>query len=1273
MPPPPLMRSWTKWFILYFLGLSLLIFPLLLHHEKNRVEAVKARQSAHLSTSEHLLSGMLYERIGDINLLASSPALLNYVTQGTEEDRKFSIQQFESFCHSFEQYTEVKLIRANGQELLKINASSGNCSEAPQSELLNRKDCPYLATAKTLSLGEFFISPMELDTEGGIVTTPYQPRICLATPLIDAQNKVQAVVSVKYSVKDFLGRIFPDATTPEKSKLFFNYLVNERGYYLKSEEAPEREFAFMPGREEERFDLDYPEAWNAMQAGKTSIRTKKGLFLIKTFMIPSSFSVGTIHSEEKQWHLFQLITNHDLYATSIIHGPNRLAWMGCYLLIIAIASNLRARREEQSKESQSAREKYRQLYERDRKILAASGDGIYGVDLNGNATFVNPAAEKMLGWTEAELLGKNLHELIHFNHRDGSPYPEKGCPICSALTDGKNHRVENEVFWQKDGTSFPVSYISTPIVKNWKVEGAVVIFQDISERLRREERLRRTSRQLKKAKMVANLGIWELDHAQNTLIWSDEIYKIFELDQNVFKPSYSAFLEAIHPEDRDQVSKAYEKSLITRKKYKIVHRLVMKDGRIKWVEEQCDTEFDNEGNPILSIGTVYDITDQKRIDEERLCREAQLQAITDASQDAIIMMDPKGAIVFWNPAAEKILGYTEAEAFGKDLHELVMPERYLSAQKAAFPEFLKTGTGAAIGKNIELFATHKDGHEICVSLSIGAIKQNEQWYAVGMVRDITERIEAQRKEELLLKEERSLLSLFDKGDSVLFKWNHDANWSIAYVSDNVKRLFGFGKQEFMSGKVDYASLIHPEDLPKVSKEVELAVRSNLDFFVHDPYRILTYTNEVRWVFDYTVTQKNEEGEITHFIGYLNDITGQINNEKALEEAKAAAEAANQAKSDFLSTMSHEIRTPLNAVISSAYLLKHTELTDEQRDDIDAIEVSSKSLLSLINETLDFSKIEAGQMQIDHQLFSLNELLRDIYLQFSISCRNKGVNLEIPEAPAELPLLVIGDSNRLRQMLLNLLSNAVKFTEDGTILLAVKHIEPATDPDKLFLRFSVTDSGIGMTRDVMDKLFHPFTQADMSTSRKYGGTGLGLSIVKKLAELMGGGISVESEIGVGSTFHIDIPLGIGESSTIDEQKAADLEHPLAGMRIMGVDDNLLNLKALERIITHEGATPTMCRSAKECLDELKKNPDGFDMVLMDVQMPEMDGREATIYIRKTMKLNLPIIALTGGVTSFEKDRAYAAGMNDFLAKPIDPPKLIRTVLHQRQKMQKSKEG
>ena len=592
----------------------------------------------------------------------------------------------------------------------------------------------------------------------------------------------------------------------------------------------------------------------------------------------------------------------------------------------------------------------------------------------------------------------------------------------------------------------------------------------------------------------------------------------------------------------------------------------------------------------------------------------------------------------------QILGYSREELRTKTWAELTHPDD-LAADNAQFHRVLR---GEIQGFSMEKRYIGADGRVVPALISVACVHtaDGQPDYMVAQVYDISRRVEI---EAALRQSETTLRLAFENANTGMCLV--DLEGRITRVNAKMCTIFGYRKAELEAMTVNDLSLTDDASVSlRFMREARQGVAEQSNFekrYRHRDGHVITCEVASSLV-------RDSDGQPLYFISQVQDISERKRYESDLQHAREAAEAANRAKSQFLAHMSHEIRTPLNGVLGMAQLLEQESLSPDQAEMVANIRSAGRSLLSIINDILDFSKIEAGQLQIESQPFDLPRKLANVVKILSVVARDKGITLRLEPLP-ELGGRFLGDPLRLEQVLFNLVGNALKFTHQGGVTLRVRAGAPDAEPVRL--RFEVEDTGIGMGAEILERLFRPFTQADGSITRRFGGTGLGLSISKRLVELMGGTIGASSIEGRGSLFWFELPFQRVAGSPVPGDSEVSPIEPLATdrpaiLRALVVDDNAINRQLVARMLRHEGIDSTQAGDGQQALERLRAAPADFDVVFMDVQMPILDGLAATRLIRQDSRLaHLPVIALTAGVLVEERQAAMAAGVDDFLAKPL----------------------
>ena len=693
---------------------------------------------------------------------------------------------------------------------------------------------------------------------------------------------------------------------------------------------------------------------------------------------------------------------------------------------------------------------------------------------------------------------------------------------------------------------------------------------------------------------------------------------------------------------------------------------------------------------------------------EAILRESErrMRLVLDSAHDAFVAIDNRGQIVEWNARAEIVFGWKRAEVLGRDLAVTIIPPEKREEHRTGFERYLRGGKPNLLGRCVELVAMHRSGALFPIEMAATAVSTDERVAFAAFVRDIAER---KRAEEALRKsEERFDLAVRGSSDG-LWDWNVAGDGF--YLSPRCSELLEADDLDSVKTFAAWQERIHPADREGVEKALRRHFRERVPFDVECRFR--TGSGGHRWFRVRGQAVWNERNEAVRIAGSITDITQQkqtiesllrlqgIAEAKAQIEAQAAqlasktseleharelSEAANRSKSEFLANMSHEIRTPMTAILGYSDLLANPSLsTNDRLDGVQRIRQNGRHLLAILNDILDISKIEAGKMTVERIECPVHEIVTEIAALMRPRATEKGLDLRV-EFSGRIPATVKSDPTRLRQILMNLTGNAIKFTERGSVRLVVVMSKslPEGDPARGSsprISFEVIDTGIGMTREQMGTVFRAFTQGDPSMARRFGGTGLGLTISRRLAEMLGGSISATSEPGRGTTFRVEIETGslsgvqmilpaqaaelLARDETVrsvDLHAAAEGDRLLEGVRILLADDARDNRKIVSWHLRRAGASVDLAENGRMAVEAaLRADASGrtYDVVLMDMQMPELDGFAATKLLREK-GFARPIVALTAHAMTGDREQCLAAGCNDYATKPIDPQDLLLTI-------------
>jgi len=1275
--------------VLITLGLGLILS----HAE---LEKLKIAESGFLDAGKEILLSALSTPLDHLRGLDQEPQVKQALGAPEARARLLMEQEFLTLLFRNPSYDQARWLNAAGWEIARVNNTPEGPRIVPESELQDKSVRHYYQQAIGLAPGRMYLSPLDLSVEHGEIEIPYRPMIRLAIrlPVVDGRDQGMLVIDMNAQpLLDHLRRLAPPGL--ERQAM----LLNPQGYWLMAPD-PGDAWGFMFGRDT-RLGHRHPAEWASIQAQRLGqILTSSGLW-IWTTVAPAVLKPEDLRVAE-DWKLVSYISTQELWARHWhLWWPLLLiAASALVLLAIGVRRYLQVLGERERSQAELAMAKeqrlaaeldHMRLLMQEAETIAQLGAWEYEVATQGMTW--SPGECRIYGLdptAPSPDYGAMLRRCIHPD--DAKRLDEV---FSAALAAGAPFELEHRI-QRPDGSERVVQDLAYPVRDD---RGRLIRFVgatlDITERRQAEVQLAATTLHLHSLLEALPVAVAFTDGLDVGHIQANRTFRQwFEMTQDA-EVSASA-PDATAPgrqvryfhagQELEADTLPLQRALSEgRPTAALELEIALPSGR-RWISEITAVPIRDAGGALIgALAVLVDITARKHAEEELSAlnatleqkvvgRTAELEAARDEVAQALermarsearfrIMFEQaplgialvdslNGQIYAVNPRFAAIAGRSQEEITHIDWMSITHPDDI----QPDLDNMARLNAGEIPGFQMNKRFLHPDGAVVWISLTIAPVtgEPGQGPRHLSMIEDITERLAAERR----MQETLGLLQVARQvADIGIWTWDI-ANGALTWD----ERLWAWCEvpKETDPGKLDYAfwrGRLHPDDRGHAEEAIAVALRDQVPY--EDVFRILPPSGQVRYLQSSALIERAAGGAPLRMIGVNRDITAQRELEEGLRAAKEAAEAANRAKSAFLAHMSHEIRTPLHAVLGLAQVLEKSTLAADQRAMVQQVRTAGGNLLGILNDVLDLSKIEAGRLGLVTQPFALAPLLGHLDSLLGPTARAKGLKLSIETSPSELTGGLLGDAPRLQQVLVNLLGNALKFTDQGEVRLGIATRELTADQTRL--RFAVSDTGIGLTPEALARLFTPFTQADASITRRFGGTGLGLTISKRLVELMGGAIGAESRVGVGSTFWFELPFA--RTLAVEEQPLSSAAMTPAGPRLAGrhllvVDDSPLNGEVVKRMLHLEGALATLAENGQQALDQLRAQPQGFDAVLMDVQMPIMDGLTATRQIRASLGLrDLPIIALTAGVMPEEQAAARAAGVNAVLPKPLELEDLV----------------
>ncbi len=827
-----------------------------------------------------------------------------------------------------------------------------------------------------------------------------------------------------------------------------------------------------------------------------------------------------------------------------------------------------------------------------------------------------------------------------------------------------NARTEAKVNRYMVYTSISITFVFVTIILL-----LVLSRVELIKRKQIESKFKENTLRLELSMQAARAGTWTWDIETGGVFWDRRMQEIFGYEPGTFGGTFEDWKQLVHPDDIDAAEESTLSLLTEDSRYDFDYRIKGKEGGWNYVNAQAEILKNANGKPIKMAGICVDITERKRIEKENEIQQKNFESIFNAAPVGMLIIDEDTNVNKVNDVMSKLVGKEDAKIIGIQpgdglgcVHSFndkggCGKGEYCSQciLRNTIGSVLTSGKAVNGAETQAVFLIDDKEVELWLEVSVEPLEVEGKRCVVVLVNNITERKQAEN--ELKVTGER-LSMVLTSSNVGLWDWNiktgsviFDQRWA---------EMLGYKLEEIMQNVSTWERLLHPDDKDRVMKDLNAHFEDE-KFEYRVEFRMKCKNGDWKWIFaPGKVMEREADGSPVRMTGIHIDINNSKQTEEYLHEAKQQAVTANHAKSEFLANMSHEIRTPMNGIIGFSDILADEKLTDDQMDYVKTIRSSGKNLLTIINDILDFSKIESGNLDTETIECSLGELLSSISSMSQPAAMTKGLDFEVSHKTT-LPANICTDPTRVNQCLTNLASNAIKFTEKGYVHVIVS-LE--NDEDNPMIRFDVEDTGIGIPEDKLESIFKSFSQADGSTTRKYGGTGLGLTITKQLAKIMGGSISVKSESGKGSVFSLTIPAGIDIKSQplLGEvrmkeytQKSSETTNTKYIGNIMVAEDCSANQKLMQLLFNKMGLQVTIVENGKQAVDAI--TTESYDIIFMDMQMPVLNGYEATNALRE-QGVTTPIIALTANAMKEDEQACLDAGCDGYLTKPINRNKLSK---------------